>query len=148
MRLPVTRYLSNRAPFYFYRESMAALLMSAFHPFPDLRSSTRCKKSASVDALRSASQWVVAASIAAAGLMTLAVRLPVSSDGTDILAWIVAATLIVSLLFHCWLPRLADSSVPWVRRGWAGSAHVQLQLPVCVSVCGRAMPAFWRSIAP
>ena len=74
-----------------------------------MRVSCKVQKSASVDALRSASQWLVAASIAAAGFMTVVVRLPVSSDGTDILAWIVAATLIVSLLFHRRRPRLADT---------------------------------------
>lgn len=66
------------------------------------------QQSASVDALRSASQWLVAVSIAAAGFMTVAVRLPVATDGMDILALIVAATLIMSLLLHCRQPRLAD----------------------------------------
>jgi membrane-associated phospholipid phosphatase len=41
-------------------------------------------------------------------LITLAVRLPVSFDGTDILAWIAATALAVSMLFHVRWPRLAD----------------------------------------
>jgi membrane-associated phospholipid phosphatase len=67
------------------------------------------QRCSSVDALRNASLRLVVASIAAAALMVFAARVPVAPDGADILAWIVATALIVSMVLNSRRPRIADS---------------------------------------
>jgi hypothetical protein len=77
------------------------------------------RQCSSVEALRNASLWLVATSIATAAVMVFALRVPVDPVGTDILAWIVGMALITSKVLSSRFPRIADG-VGALAQAWIG----------------------------
>lgn len=72
-----------------------------------------------VDALRSASLWLVGAAIIAAVFMASALKVPVDPLGLDVLAWIIGTALIVSKVLHSKVPRIADG-LGALAQAWIG----------------------------